>query len=347
VGKRRKTWCYLYRFNGKARRMTLDNFPPMTVAEAHDAWRIARDTLRTGRDPSAAGAPKASTLFEDVLEDWLKRDQADNRSVARVRRRLTMNALPYLRGREIAGIGRRDILDILDRIADRGATAMPRQVYAHLNRLFAWAVERGIIAASPMMGMAKPAEAKSRDRVLSDDELVAVWNAPELDSLRRDAIRLLILTGARRSEIGMLRWDEIEGDAIHLSGERTKNGQPHVIPLSTLAKAILEAIPHRNDFVFGPIGEAWPGIRRKLGEGDWRLHDLRRTVATGLQKLGTALPVTESVLGHTAGSRAGVVGIYQRHDYADEKRSALEAWGAHVHDLVAGRAPGKVVALRR
>ena len=138
-----------------------------------------------------------------------------------------------------------------------------------------------------------------------------------------------------------MRWSEIDSTTIKLKGERTKTGEPRDIPLSRAAVPILENAPRiaGSDFVFGakPVA-SWPRAKARLDElsgvTSWRIHDLRRTTATGLQKLGTPLQVTEAILGHTAGSRAGVVGIYQRHDYADEKRTALEAWGAHVMALL-------------
>ena len=189
--------------------------------------------------------------------------------------------------------------------------------------------------------MDKPGEDIKRDRVLSDAELVKVWTAAEkIGFPYRTAVQLLILTGARRDEIGRLRWAEIIDGAISLDGARTKNSEPHVIPLSTAARALLDHIPRFGDFVFGRGRLTdWSRAKTKLDALaalaiPWRTHDLRRTCATGLQKLGTPLQVTEAILGHTAGSRAGVVGIYQRHGYADEKRAALEAWSAHVMALV-------------
>ena len=162
-----------------------------------------------------------------------------------------------------------------------------------------------------------------------------------------DAIKLLILTGARLREIGELRWSEVDLDAgtITLEGGRTKNGQPHIIPLSAPARQILAAMPRIGEYVVTVNGRkpanAWDSAEEKLradaGVTDWVIHDLRRTAATGLQKLGVALPVTEAILNHKSGSRAGVVGIYQRHDYADEKRAALTAWGDRVMALVEGR----------
>jgi integrase len=186
---------------------------------------------------------------------------------------------------------------------------------------------------------------------------MAVWNtAKELGWPYGPAVQLLILTGARREEIGQLRWSEILEDSIKLNGSRTKNGEPHDVPLSLPALALLEQVPRiaGSDFVFTATGKtpitAWAWAKAKL-DGlsqvtSWRTHDLRRTAATGLQKLGTPLQVTEAILGHTAGSRAGIVGIYQRHNYANEKRAALEAWGAHVMALVEGREPGKVVPIK-
>ena len=185
--------------------------------------------------------------------------------------------------------------------------------------------------------MEKPTPASKRDRVLDNAELVQLWNAAEkLGYPRRDAFRLLILTGCRRSEIGGLRWDEIRdelidpdrGDGqtvrvISLSGKRTKNGQQHLIPLSIAAQAVLEAVPHiAGGFVLSarggkPMGD-WSTSKAALDEATgitgWTIYDIRRSVAAGLQKLGVALPVTEACLGHTGGSRGGIVGVYQKHN---------------------------------
>jgi integrase len=173
---------------------------------------------------------------------------------------------------------------------------------------------------------------------------VKVWNAAEeLQPAYRDALRLLILTGARKQEIGELRWDELKDGTITLEGERTKTGVPHVIPLSSAARSIVK-VSNNGAYAFTlgryPIS-AWARPKRKLDEvsgvTDWTIHDLRRTVATGLQRLGVPLPVTEAILGHTSGSRGGIVGVYQRHDYAQEKAAALEAWGAYVIRLTGGQ----------
>ena len=197
---------------------------------------------------------------------------------------------------------------------------------------------------NPATDLPKPASETKRDRVLSDDELIAVWNAArKIGWPFGDAIRLLILTGARREEIGQLKWSEIKGDVIALEGARTKNAAPQTIPLSLAASTVLQQAPRIADSkrIFTTNGQTaisgWSRAKTKLDElsgvSDWRIHDLRRTVATGLQKLGVNLQTIEAVLGHTSGSRAGVVGVYQRHSFDAEKRAALDAWGAHVTAL--------------
>lgn len=366
-----KSWTLFYRIGGRQRRMKLGTFPAMSLAEAREAWKKARQDVDEGRDPAKARQREtAATDFRSVAEEWLKRDQADNRSYEDVKRTVERELISAWEGRQIGQIGRRDILDLVDGIADRGSVIMARRTQAYVHRLFKWAVGRGIIEANPASGLPKPGQERQRDRVLSDDELKAVWKgAGEIGWPFGAVIQLLILTGARRQEIAALRWSEVvtqdaaqprERDAppyIALSGERTKNGEPHKIPLSKPAVAIIKSLPKINgedDFVFTITGETaisgWSRIKSDLdddiGIEAWRLHDIRRTVATGLQRHGVGLQVIEAVLGHTSGTRSGVVGTYQRHSFDKEKAAALEAWGAHVMAVVEGKRPGKVVAMR-
>jgi integrase len=242
---------------------------------------------------------------------------------------------------------------VIDAIADRGTIIMARRVHGHLHRLFAWSVGRSIIDVNPLANVDRPGSETKRERVLTDGELVAIWNAAaDAGYPYGDIFKLLILTGGRRDEIGRLRWSEIADGQIELTGLRTKNGQPHIIPLSTLARAVIEQLARIDggDAVFtkgkGPVN-GWALIKSQLDAAskvtDWRIHDLRRTAATGLQKLGLPVQVTEAVLGHVSGSRGSIVGVYQRHDYAAEKRAALEAWGAHVMALVEGGPLGKAL----
>jgi integrase len=349
VSQNRKSWAYVYRLNGKQRRVTFDTFPAMSVAKAHDAWRKARDEVLAGVAPKGrtAAAEEAASdplSFKAVFNDWMARDQADNKSARAVRQMIEKEVLPKWKDKPITSITKRDVLDAIDTIADRGHIAFARRLHARLHRLFRWAERRDIIpkGTNPAANVDKPGAEVERDRVLSDAELVKVWRAADKVRGYGAAVKMLILTGARREEIGRLRWDEIDGDQIELKGARTKNGEPHIIPLSAPARALLETLDRKGDYVFtikgaGPLA-AWSQAKDELdgisGVRGWRVHDLRRTFATNMQKLGVALQVTETCLGHTAGSRGGIVGVYQRHNYLDERRAALEAWGRYISALI-------------
>lgn len=344
-----KSFVYFYRIGGRLRRMTLGTYPALSLADARDNWRKARQAVAIGLDPASATRHGAgATDFQSVCAEWLLRDQAKNRSHDSVKRSIDKDVMPVWGHRQVADIGRRDVLDLMDRIADRGATIMARRTHAYVHRFFKWCVGRGIIEINPAADLPKPGAETRRDRVLTDEELVAVWRGSEkLGWSHGHVIRLLLLTGARREEIGQLRWSEIVNDEIKLEGERTKNRQPHIIPLSSPALALLEQVPRisASDFIFTISGwraaAGWAVAKSRLDEiahlAPWHIHDLRRTVATGMQKLGVSLQVVEAVLGHVSGSRAGIVGIYQRHSYDVEKRAALEAWGTHVMALLDGR----------
>jgi integrase len=332
-----KTWTYFYRAAGRLRRLKLGTYPGMTLAEAREAWRAARKETAAGRDPAAQ---RPSLAVATVAQEWLEKDQAKNRSHRAIERIVERLILPAWQHRSIAEIGRRDVLDLIESVS---APMMARRTFSAIHRMLNWCVRRGIIEHNPASNIDRPGVAVSRERVLNDRELVAVWNAAEqLGWPHGAAVKLLALTGARRSEIWELRWDEIEDGLIRLSGLRTKNGEPHTIPLSTPAISIVEAIPRiaGSDYVFAARKPSsnWSNAKADIDAqakiAPWRMHDLRRTVATGLQKLGTGLQTIEAVLGHTSGSRAGIVGVYQRHSFDAEKRAALEAWGAHVMGLV-------------
>jgi integrase len=337
-----KSWAFFYRIGGKLRRMTLGTFPAISLAEAREAWREARQDVATGRDPSRS-AGRSPHDFSSVANDWLKRDQGKNKSRAEVKRVVDRELVPAWGHRAVSDIGRRDILDLIDGIADRGSPIMARRVHAYVHRLFKWAVWRGIVGVNPASGLPKPGSETERDRVLSDEEVVSIWKAAQkIGWPFGPALQLLMLTGARREEISQLQWLEIDikNAVISLAGERTKNGKPHDIHLSKPALTLLSKLPRVADseFVFTLTGQkpihGWSGIKADLPIENWRIHDLRRTAATGLQKLGTPLQVTEAILGHVAGSRSGIVGVYQRYTYDAERRSALEAWGKHVMALV-------------
>jgi integrase len=258
--------------------------------------------------------------------------------------------------RRIGDITDTDIVHTLDQISARAPVAANR-LHAVLGSLFGWAKGKRLVTANPCADLSRPAKERSRDRVLDDKELRKVWLAAgELGHPHAVIVHLLILTGQRRNEIAGLRWSEVDLDerALHLPAARTKNGRPHDVPLSASALAVVAGLPRLSDteHVFTvrrrPIAN-FSHMKARLdavsGVTDWTLHDLRRTVASGLQRLGVRLEVTEAVLNHRGGSTAGIVGIYQRHDYAAEKRDALARWADYVDALVSGQ-KANVVTLR-
>jgi integrase len=273
-------------------------------------------------------------------------------------------------GRRLSQITRANVHEMLDEIVDRGAPIAANRRFAALRKMCAWAVERGIIDHNPCDGVKAPAAEVQRDRVLSDSELRLAWQACERIGIFGPLIRLLVLTGARLREVAGMQWSELDLSARTwaLPAARTKNKRQHVVPLSDTAVEILARLPRVEGqrFVFSTTGRTPVSgfskakaeidkavleiARREAGEEAapiprWTFHDVRRSVATNLQKLGVRLEVTEAVLNHVSGSRAGIVGIYQRHDWADEKRAALVSWARRLDEIVAGEAPTNVVEL--
>jgi integrase len=273
-----------------------------------------------------------------------------------------------LHGLALESITRRTIAARLAELAERSGPAAANRVRASLSAYFTWAAREGVIDANPVAFTNKQIENGARERVLTDDELWTVWGALG-DDQHGTIVRLLMLTGARRDEIGGLTWSEIDlnGATITLPPPRTKNRREHLIPLSTPALEILRALPRRKtpdgsprDHVFGTGGRGfqdWSGSKADLDDRivahhgaaleHWTLHDFRRSLSTALhERFGVAPHVVEVLLGHVGGHKGGVAGTYNRALYLDERRRALERWGAHIVGLVAGK-PAKEKVVRR
>jgi integrase len=357
------TWTYHYRWRAKQKRLTLGE---MKLADAHQAWRDARDKLAAGREPGVKVTVENPENFETVAEDWIKRDQAGNRSGESVRyvRQHAISAWGQLR---IGDITKAQVRVLIGGIADKGKIVAARRCHSALHRLFKWAASEDIIAVSPMADLLKPGEETARDRALDDTELALVWHAAaDLAYPMGTAVQILIVTAARRDEIGELQRSEVRWDRkeIYLQGRRTKNGEDHMIPLSELAIGLLKKTPKIAGcpYVFSTTGKTpvsgWANAKEaidrrmlkaaqdaaeKRGEDQakveikpWRLHDLRRTIAKNMQKMSVPLPVTEALLGHTSGSKAGIVKVYQVYEYEAERREALDKWAAYITSLVRG-----------
>jgi integrase len=311
----------------------------------------------TGESGGGAG-DKIETGVAAFLELHVRRK---NRvSTARVTENIFNRIIvPAWRDRTIDSIRRRDIIDLVEDVAASGRGYHANRTCAVLSKFFAWLVARDALAFSPVTGVERPHKEKIRSRILTDDELRALWFACGHEGASGEAIRLMILTGARRGEVGEMSRQEVDQDhqLWNLPAERTKNGRPHTIPLSRQAWTLIGARPRFADcnFVFSADGKRavnnWDEVKHRISAkagitaSSWRLHDLRRTCASGMQKLGISVPVVEKALNHVSGTFRGIVGVYQQHDYADEVRLALQRWADRVDEIVGGK-PAKVVKLR-
>ena len=371
-----RSWAVRYRnAAGTPRKHTLGSYPAIDLKSAREVAQSAFVEVARGGDPAAAkkaaragaNAPTDRDLVEKVVDQFIERYAKTNtkaETAAENKRMLEREVVKPWRGRRLGDITRADVHDLLDAIVDRGSPVAANRILAALRRMCGWAVERGIITSSPCDKVKPPTAERSRDRVLSDDELRRLWIATDAIGWPfRDLVRLLMLTGQRRDEIGRMRWSEIDLDAAlwTIPKERAKNGQAHLVPLSAPAVAIIKALPRigggkeAGDYVFTVTGKtavsgfsnAKERLDKLMGEGTpaWVFHDLRRTAATGMARLGTLPHVVEAVLNHISGSKAGVAGIYNRAAYSEEKRHALDAWGGFVERLVTGQG-GKVLALQ-
>jgi len=304
-----------------------------------------------------------------LVEDW-QRMRLANRSprYAAEAARAIKHAFPKHWDKPAADLGRTTAVRVLDglqrpaRAAGSAKGIAAARTAAYGRACYGWAIKRDTVRTNPFLDLPMPAAGPARDRVLSDDELKAVWNAAGRAIVPfGPMVRMLILTGQRREEVAGMRWEDVSEDLDlwTIPGSETKNGKPHLVPLTEDAQAILGGhvpeIGERAGLVFpGRVGTQFSGWSRSKADLDksagvtgWRIHDLRRTLATGLQRLGVRLEVTEAVLNHISGSRAGLVGVYQRHDWKNEKGAALQAWAGHVTSVVQGVEQGaNVVPLR-
>lgn len=359
-----RTYVFQYRMGGReapTRRRTIGvHGSPWTPATARQEAERLSMAIAQGVDPNAAEFERRRLAVDLAFDSYANRFRAtcgDRGWGKMVDRTLRLHLVPNLRRRPVDEISRTDIAALLD-LLPAEKLALKRNTFAVLRALFRWALNRGDIDRSPCEGMDTPKAVTPRDRVLSDQELARVWRASAgAGKLFGPIVRLLIATGQRREEVSALDWSEIDRDSQlwTLPKERSKNGIAHLIPLNVCAAGVLSEISGsskdwpRSGLVFATSGgkryiahsKGKQQIDRALSSDDssvmaaWRLHDLRRTLATGFQKLGVRFEVTEAVLNHRSGSKAGVAGTYQRHDWLPEKRLALDQWAKHILSISA------------
>ena len=358
-----KSWTVLYRARGQLRRVTLGHYPALPLAAARDRARGVLREAENGGDPAAAKAEerrREADVFRSIIPEFIERHaKPNNRGWARQDRDLRREFLPHWRDRPISAIGRREILELLDKIADRSSPRRANRYLALIKKLFAWCVERGYIEASPASSIKPPGREVSRDRVLSDDETRLIWQCCEKAGWPfGDLFRLLIVTAQRLGEVAAMSWENVnlEERVWTIPADLAKNGVANEVPLSPLAIEILNGLPSlgKRGYVFPALngsGNPVSGFSRAKARLDkqmaekcesdgakpvpaWRLHDLRRSAASGMAQFGIAPHVIEKVLNRVSGSLSGVAATYNRFGYAPEKRHALETWATHVERLI-------------
>jgi integrase len=355
----------------------------LTLAAAHRLVTALRHQIAQGRDPGvahmaererrrAAAVEGAANTFgaaaRDFIEQYASKKTRRWHEQARLlgirpedltiipkglADRWGKRPIAEIDGHDIHGVvdeTRRSGAPGLERRSDKPTEARARAMLSCLSRMFRWLAQHRRVIQNPCAGVHRPEAPKARDRVLTDAEIKRFWSAAGAEREEVSALlRLLLLTGCRLNEVAGMTRAEISDDGAtwNIPGARTKNGRPHVVPLSPLAREMIASVSGEGEAVFAT--NSWSRIKHRLDTAmaipPWRLHDLRRTAATGMAEIGIAPHIVEAALNHVSGAKAGVAGTYNRAAHAPEKRAALERWAVHIDGLMVGRS-AKVTPLR-
>lgn len=343
-----KTFSFHKRIDGKMKRLTIGQFGLFSLTEARDRARQIHYEVETGRFEQNTGIEfEAKPTLGGVIPDYIeKHAKVHNRDWKR--KEALLAKFTVLHGKQIDQIKRADVVNACDTI-HKTAPVSANRALAHLKHLMGWCVERGMIGANPIAGMKPLSKEKPRERVLSDEELSALWAACEVEGYPfGDCMKLLMLSGQRRAEVAEMRWSELDLDKRlwTLPSQRAKNGRQHTVPITDAMMYALRRVPKfiRSDYVFTTTGKSPVSgfgrlkdrLDKALPEGTepWIIHDLRRTMSTNMAMLRVPQPVTEALLNHKTGVVSGVAAIYNVYSYADEKREALAEWSQHLVKVV-------------
>jgi len=383
--KGKKSWVFLYRFDGKPRRLTLGAYPSVGLASAHVKHAVAKETLEKGTDPGAVHVEKrraerqaetVNDLAEEYLEKWAR---PRKRSAHEDERILRKDVLPVWGKKKAKDIRRRDVIKLLDEIVERGAPIQANRTLGIVRRMFNFAVTRDLLDASPVVLVRAPAKENRRDRVLSADEIKTLWDGLDAAGMTpaiKLALKLQLVSAQRKGEIVGAEFSEfdLEGKTWEIPSERSKNGIAHKVPLSAMALSLIEEardLAGDSRWLFpSPRGDGHIDPRA-INHALWRAcmapeerpksarysqapaigvtgvvpHDLRRSAASGMTALGINRLVVAKILNHVESS---VTAIYDRYAYDAEKRHALETWASHLEGILSGKPKAdNVVVLAR
>jgi integrase len=356
-----KRWVVQYRAGSQQRRESLGDVRKVNLDDARKIARQRFAQVELGVDPAAerAQASARALTLGSVIARYLdaKRDVLRPNTFKAAERYFAEHWKP-LHDHPLGAIKRADVAARLQELVKAHGRTSAARARDNLSALYGWVMKEGLCESNPVMATNDPTQGmQARDRVLNDSEVRAIWNACQDDDFG-NIIKLLLLTGCRREEIGRLQWSELnfETGLMSIPGTRTKNRRALELPLPEPALAILRAVPRRDgrDYVFGLRGgpfSGWSAAKLRFDAklaidgkavAGWRLHDLRRTMRSGLGRLGVAPHVAELAINHV---RGGIQAIYDRHRYQREIGAALALWAAHVMAIASGE-PATVVPLR-
>jgi integrase len=360
-----KTFCCLYRHQGRLRRFTIGTYPTLSLKSARDEAKPILRAAQVGEDPaSAKHQDREADTFGELAEVYLERHaKAQKRSWREDERALSRDLLPAWRNRKAAAIERRDVIAILDSIVERGAPILANRTRALVSKIYNFGIGRDIVSHNPAHLVPRPGVEHQRERVLTEAEIKTLWRA--LDTEPADlaaAMRLALLTAQRKSEVLGMTWAELDLDGGWwvIPAERAKNKLAHRVPLEPQTLTILRetrAAAKESPYVFPGGRKALPllnlqkhmrQLKKHLKEADagpneFKFHDLRRTAASQMTAIGIGRVVVSKILNHVERS---VTAVYDRHSYDAEKRAALKRWDRRLAEIVTKQPPQKVTPLR-
>jgi integrase len=353
-GKVRKTLVVQYRRAGRSPRITLGTAEMLGAEQGRRAGKKFLARIALGEDPQAEKTARRSAdkfTFRALADEHLsaKQQTVRPRTFVESQRYLCGPYFKALHSLPIDQITRKDVAARLLVIARECGVVTAIRARSHLSNMFAWGIAQGLTETNPVVGAAQLKPPPARDRVLDDRELAAVWSATSDDDFGR-VVRLLILLGQRRTEVGGMKWQELDlgRGTWTIPSTRSKNGRAHTLPLPAAALNIINSVPRmiNRDYLFGERSSGgftlWAFAKAALDDrlGDhvkpWTLHDLRRTFCTRLADLGVLPHVIEQILNHQSGHRAGIVAVYNKSTYEREVKAAMALWDDHLRELIRG-----------
>jgi integrase len=349
--KGKKVYLVQYRPHGSGgnpRKFTIGSHAeiPFDLAKrkAHEIVAAKASGGDPQREKRTARQKLASNCFSDVVEDHIAQRVSQFRAPRERKRLLRHEFVTAFGQRSVHGITRRDVSNVLEQIYARGAGRTGNMALVAIRVFFDWCVSKAILETSPCVGLRPAFIERSRDRVLSDDELTRILGAcRELGYPFGSLVEMLACTAQRRSEVARMQWSHVSLDTSNwvIPAEHSKNGKPHIVHLSERVTDLLRVLPRKSNLVFSANGETpFNGFSKskariddRSGVHDWTLHDLRRTVVSGMAKLGVSHHVADKILNHQSGAISGVAAVYQRHDFLTERKDAINLWSDHLDRL--------------